>query len=181
MKKLFITGAALCLSIFTLCQCSLSLVGSVPAVAGIILTQMERNKIDKELTSVYTMKSELESTAYLFQTKLADKPEILKQAQAKYKVAQNDLNVIRASLIRRAEEGSRYTLSSTVENDFQNSGNAFINYYKTASNEGKFGSALLVGIGLIQNWNQMLVEKKAAVISHLNEQVVMDDWKNITK
>jgi len=181
LKKLITLWSITILATLTLCQCSSSMLGSVPEVAGDLLTEHEKKRLDTELDSVYAMRDRLSSTAYLFQTEYSKDAKIQAEAKAKYVVAKNDLNVLRLHLINRLQVGRSYQIPASVEKNFEKSGNEFLNYYKSVSQGDKFGSALFVGIGFIYKWNDMLIEKEKAVKAHLNSQLMLDDWKNIKR
>ncbi len=169
------------LSTLALSQCTSSILGSVPEVAGNLLTNNEKKRLDTELDSIYAMRDRLSSTAYAFQTEFNKQPQILAIARAQYQTAQKELNTLREHVIKRLEVGRSYNIPASAEKKFQKSGNEFINYYKSVSSGEKFGSALFVGIGFIYKWNDMLIAKQSAVKDHLNSQLTLDDWNDIKR
>lgn len=177
--KLLTHWSVAALTLLTLSHCSSSMLGTSPQVIGVFLTEHEKKKVDRELDSVYGMRDMITSTAYKFQTQASDQPAVLKKAKAKYELAKADLSVLRKHVVRRTEVGKSYVIPESAEKNFQKSGNDFLNYYRTVNDNTKFGSALLVGIGLVYNWNDMLISKQAAVIQHVESQLQLDDWKNI--
>ena len=142
-------------------------------------------QISPQLEEPSALIEDMRVVALKFKTNYANDPTILSAAEKKYSTARISLNAARESLKNDISNGNKSASDMTSKHfeQFQTDGNAFRAYYGEVSNEGRFSSALLVGLGLIDKllntWNSYDGAKTDAVNSAIDQKLQSKPWSSL--
>ncbi|WP_411846005.1 hypothetical protein AAFN60_20975 [Roseibacillus persicicus] len=142
-------------------------------------------QLEPQLREPAALADDMEAVALKFKTNYANQPQILTEAQRKYDTAKISLEQARQSLIEDVKTGAKGASPLTTQRfeTFENDGNALRAYYSEVSNEGRFGSAILVGLGLIDkmlsSWQTYEGAKVQYVESAIEQQLAVKSWSQL--
>lgn len=142
-------------------------------------------QLEPQLREPAALADDMEAVALKFKTNYSNQPLILGEAQRKYNTAKISLEQARESLVDDVKAGVKGASGRTTQRfeTFENDGNALRAYYSEVSNEGRFGSAILVGLGLIDkmlnSWNTYEGAKVEYVESAINQQLAVKAWSQL--
>lgn len=152
---------------------------------GSTLSPKAEQELDSYLAKAMEMKKEVETHAAALKRDFPTKPEVSAKGMQKYQVATNALQQLKASVQSdfQVHQGITSAATEQAAKDFESAGNDLRFYYAEVTQQGRFGTAFLVVLDIINElkniWASYGEAQRQAYLTAVERRLSPKDWAQL--